>query len=68
MSLTNLSDLLDALWADYRRLNPQADAIHALLADAGAAIGTDGRSDKPMRTYVVIAEPDGQVVTMYPGR
>lgn len=38
------------------------------VAEAGAVIGSDGRSGKPMRTYVVIAEPDGQVVTMYPGR
>lgn len=38
------------------------------VADAGAVIGSDGRSGKPLRTYVVIAEPDGQVVTMYPGR
>jgi hypothetical protein len=32
------------------------------------AIGTDGRTGRPVKTCVVIAEPDGQVVTMYPGR
>src|SRR4051812_33978913 len=38
------------------------------VTDAKAVVGSDGRSGKPMRTYVVIAEPDGEVVTMYPGR
>ena len=38
------------------------------VTDAGGMIGTDGRSGRPVRTYVVIAEPDGEVVTMYPGR
>jgi hypothetical protein len=32
------------------------------------AIGSDGRTGRPVKTCVVIAEPDGQVVTMYPGR
>lgn len=31
-------------------------------------IGTDGRTGKPVKSFVVIAEPDGRVVTMYPGR
>ncbi len=31
-------------------------------------VGTDGRSKKPVKSYVVISEPDGAVVTMYPGR
>jgi hypothetical protein len=31
-------------------------------------VGTDGRSKKPVKSYVVIAEPEGAVVTMYPGR
>lgn len=31
-------------------------------------VGTDGRSKKPVKSYVVIAEPDGAVVTMHPGR
>ncbi|MEQ1918352.1 MAG: hypothetical protein ABL955_04075 [Elusimicrobiota bacterium] len=38
------------------------------VTDAKAVIGSDGRSGKPVKTYVVIAEPDGEVVTMYPGR
>lgn len=38
------------------------------VTDSGVMIGTDGRSGRPVRTYVVIAEPDGEVVTMYPGR
>ncbi len=31
-------------------------------------VGTDGRTGKPVKTCVVISEPDGRVVTMYPGR
>ena len=38
------------------------------VSDAGKMIGTDGRTGRLVRTYVVIAEPDGTVVTMYPGR
>lgn len=38
------------------------------VTDAGRAIGTDGRTRKPVSSYVVIAEPDGDVVTMYPGK
>lgn len=38
------------------------------VVDAGKEIGKDGWTGKPMRTYVVISESDGQVVTMYPGR
>lgn len=38
------------------------------VTDAGGMIGTDGRTGRMVRTYVVIAEPDGDVVTMYPGR
>ena len=38
------------------------------VTDAKAVVGTDGRSGKPVKTYVVIAEPGGEVVTMYPGR
>ena len=38
------------------------------VTDAKAVIGSDGRSGRPVKTYVVIAEPDGEVVTMYPGR
>lgn len=38
------------------------------VADAGRAIGSDGRTGRPVHTVVVIAEPDGEVVTAYPGR
>lgn len=38
------------------------------VAGGKKVIGTDGRTGKPVKTCVVIAEPDGQVVTMYPGR
>lgn len=38
------------------------------VVDVGRAIGTDGRTGRPVRTLVVIAEPDGEVVTAYPGR
>lgn len=38
------------------------------VAGGGEVIGTDGRTGRPVKTCVVIAEPDGQVVTMYPGR
>jgi hypothetical protein len=38
------------------------------VTDAKAVIGSDGRSGRPVKTYVVISEPDGEVVTMYPGR
>lgn len=38
------------------------------VVDCGRVIGSDGRTGKPVRTLVVIAEPDGEVVTAYPGR
>ena len=38
------------------------------VTDAGGMVGTDGRSGRLVRTYVVIAETNGEVVTMYPGR
>lgn len=38
------------------------------VVDCGRAIGTDGRTGRAVRTLVVIAEPDGEVVTAYPGR
>lgn len=38
------------------------------VTDAGRVIGTDGRTGKPEKTFVVISESDGAVVTMYPGR
>ena len=46
----------------------EANGRDKRVTDAGKVVGSDGRSGKAMRTYVVISEPDGQVVTMYPGR
>lgn len=37
------------------------------VVDAGKPVGTDGRSRRTLKTYVVISEPDGLVITMYPG-
>lgn len=34
---------------------------------APPAIGRGGRSGRPLRLYVVISEPDGLVITAYPG-
>lgn len=38
------------------------------VAGTKRPVGTDGRTGRPVKTCVVISEPDGQVVTMYPGR
>lgn len=47
-------------------------AILALLlaapAFAAPALSLSERAEKPVKSCVVIAEPDGAVVTMYPGR
>ncbi len=45
----------------------QANGRHKRVVDAGKPIGTAHRSGRPMRTYVVISEPDGLVITAYPG-
>lgn len=37
------------------------------VADAGRPIGTDDRTGAAITTVVVIADPDGEVVTAYPG-
>jgi len=63
---TDLRKLVKA--AEKAKPRRQDNGRDKRVADAGAVIGSDGRSGKPMRTYVVIAEPDGAVVTMYPGR
>lgn len=63
---TDLSGLLKA--AEKAKPVRQKNGRDKRVADAGATVGTDGRSGKPVRTCVVIAEPDGRVVTMYPGR
>jgi hypothetical protein len=63
---TDLLKLLRA--AEKEKPVRQKNGRDKRVADAGATVGTDGRSGRPVRTCVVIAEPDGQVVTMYPGR
>jgi len=62
----DLRGLLKA--AEASKPSRQGNGRDKRVTDAGRAIGTDGRTRKPVRTYVVIAEPDGEVVTMYPGR
>jgi hypothetical protein len=37
------------------------------VVDFGKVVGTDGRTGRPVKTYVVISEPDGLVITAYPG-
>lgn len=37
------------------------------VVDFGKPVGTDGRTGRPVKTYVVISEPDGLVITAYPG-
>jgi len=50
-------------------LRPFNMALYDKRVAAGKdALGTDGRSGRPVKTCVVISEPDGAVVTMYPGR
>ncbi len=63
---TDLLKLLKA--AEMSRPRREKNGRDKRVTDAKAVIGSDGRSGRPMRTYVVIAEPDGEVVTMYPGR
>lgn len=63
---TDLLKLLKAAEAAKPRREP--NGRDKRVADAGAPIGSDGRTGRPVRTVVVIAEPDGRVVTMYPGR
>jgi len=63
------ADLLKLLkLAEKSKPRRQANGRDKRVADAGAVIGADGRSGKPMKIFVVIAEPGGEVVTMYPGR
>ncbi len=41
MGMGSLKELLDRLWDDYVRLNPQAQAIHRLLGERGEAVVND---------------------------
>lgn len=46
----NISQLLDALWADYVASTPQADRIHQLLAERGEVVRNDHVA---LRTYAL---------------
>lgn len=37
------------------------------VVDAKRVVGADGRTGRPVRRYVVVSEPDGLVITAYPG-
>ncbi len=63
---TDLLKLLKA--AEKSKPRREKNGRDKRVTDAGAVVGADGRSGRPVKTYVVIAEPDGEVVTMYPGR
>jgi hypothetical protein len=63
---TDLLELLKA--AERSKPRREKNGRDKRVTDAKAVIGSDGRSGRPVRTYVVISEPDGEVVTMYPGR
>lgn len=63
---TDLLKLLKA--AEKSRPRREKNGRYKRVTDAKAVVGSDGRSGRPVRTYVVISEPDGEVVTMYPGR
>jgi hypothetical protein len=63
---TDLLKLLKA--AEKSKPRREKNGRDKRVTDAKAVVGTDGRSGKPVKTYVVISEPDGEVVTMYPGR
>lgn len=62
----DLSELLEA----GREIKPrrQKNGRDKRVGKSKKPIGTDGRTRRQLKTYVIIAEPDGEVVTMYPGR
>lgn len=45
----------------------QANGRDKRVVNAGKIVGTDGRTRRPVKTYIVISEPDGLVITAYPG-
>lgn len=63
---TDLLKLLKA--AEAVKPRREANGRDKRVAAFDETIGSDGRTGRPVRTCVVIAEPDGRVVTMYPGR
>lgn len=62
----DLRELLKA--AEEAKPARQKNGRDKRVAGGKEPIGTDGRTGKPVKTCVVISEPDGRVVTMYPGR
>jgi DMSO/TMAO reductase YedYZ molybdopterin-dependent catalytic subunit len=60
---------LDALLLKAEAAPPQRqkNGRDKRVVDHGKVVGTDGRTGRPVRTYVVISEPDGLVITAYPG-
>lgn len=65
LDCTDLGALL--LAAEPAKPARQGNGRDKRVVDAGKVIGKDGRSGRPVRTYVVISEPDGLVITAYPG-
>lgn len=63
---TDLLQLLEL--AEKARPVRQKNGRDKRVAGGREVVGTDGRTGRPVKTCVVIAEPNGQVVTMYPGR
>lgn len=60
---------LDALLSKAESAKPQRqrNGRDKRVVDLGKTVGRDGRTGRPVRTYVVISEPDGLVITAYPG-
>lgn len=63
---TNLFQLLKT--AESAKPRRQANGRDKRVAGGETKVGTDGRTGKPVKTFVVISEAGGAVVTMYPGR
>lgn len=60
---------LDALLLRAEAVKParQRNGRDKRVVDFGKPVGRDGRRGRTLRTYVVISEPDGLVITAYPG-
>lgn len=69
-SLFNAGEDLDALIALAADARPRRErnGRDKRVKFVGRPIGSDGRTGRPVASLVVIAEPDGEVVTAYPGR
>ena len=69
-SVFNGSEDLDALIKSAETATPRRErnGRDKRVVKADHAVGTNDRTGKAETTYVVIAEPDGEIVTAYPGR